>query len=251
MVKRRSMVVGLGALATGSGAVFSSAAFSSSVNSAADMRVVVGEGLGNNLRVSAGNIFRDNDGDFQSANPTSDAVKTAHDISDTTFFASNKLEDLEVADLPAAGANNMYNEDLSLAVATAVGETAEIGNGGFQDKGFIQIENNTPDDHDIQIGFNEFGDEVNGPVTKEEVRQIYEFYDINGNKISEKPNGAFENSVTVTSGSVEQIYLEVDTEDGDLYDAVMDATGVEDSPFTEDQDTVDLVDSIQVGVTED
>ena len=52
MVKRRSMVVGLGALATGSGAVFSSAAFASSVSPSADMRVVVGQNFGNNLRVT-------------------------------------------------------------------------------------------------------------------------------------------------------------------------------------------------------
>jgi len=256
MVKRRSMVVGLGALATGSGAVFSSAAFASSVSPSADMRVVVGQNFGNNLRVDAGDIFRQNNGDFNPGSG-SDAVETVHNItgSRTEFFGSDELADLEVDDLPAAGANNddFYNDQLSLAVATAVGETAVIGNDSDGDVGFIQIENNTPDDHDIQIEFNSFGEDVgtaNNEVTAGQVRQIYEFYDSGGNQISENGSGNIPYSITVASGSTEQIYLVVDTESTTLYNAVMEATNTDDSQFTTEQDTVDLVDSIRVGVDE-
>ena len=251
---RRKMVLGIGALATGSGAAFSSAAFQSSVNPAADMRVVVGQQFGNNLRVDAGNIFRQNDGTFNPGSGTN-ADNTVYDItgSNTEFFSGNQLSDLDVADLPAAGANDdrFYNEDLSLAVATAVGETAVIGDGGSNDVGFIQVENNTPDDHSVQIEFEEFGSDVtSGPVDEAQVRGIYTFYDSDRSQISESPNGNIPESVTVESGTIEQIYLVVDTETENLYNAVIDATNTDDSPFTAEQDTVNLVNQIRVGVTE-
>jgi hypothetical protein len=223
------------------------------------MRVVVGQNFGNNLRVDAGNIFRQNNGDFNPGSG-SDAVETVHNItgSRTEFFGSDELADLEVDDLPAAGANNddFYNDQLSLAVATAVGETAVIGNGNDRDFGFIQIENNTPDDHDIQIEFDSFGEDVGNAsdeVSAGRVRQIYEFYDSGANQISEDRSGDIpnNNSVTVTSGSTEQIYLVVDTDTDVLYEAVMEATNTNDSQFTTEQDTVDLVDSIRVGVDEE
>ena len=250
---RRKAVLGLGALATGSGAVFSSAAFASSVSPSADMRVVVGQDFSNNLRVEAGDIFRNSDGNFYPPSG-SNAVNTVHDIGSTSFFSSNELDDLEVADLPAAGANDGYNDGLSLAVATAVGETAEIGNYGTDDDGFIQVENNTPDDHDIQIEFDSFGEDVgtaSDEVTPDQVRQIYKFYDSSGNPISTNKDGDIPYSITVASGTTEQIYLEVDTDSNDLYGAVMDATSTNDSQFTTNQDTVDLVDTISVGVNEE
>jgi hypothetical protein len=254
-LNRRKTVLGLGAMATGSGAVFSSAAFASTVSPSADMRVVVGQEFSNNLRVEAGDIFRSNNGDFDAASGSS-AVKTVHNIDSTSFFSSNELEDLEVADLPAAGANDKNNEDLSLAVATAVGETATIGDGGSNDVGFIQIENNTPDEHDIQIEFASFGEDVGSAnasdkVTADQVRKIYKFYDSGGEQISRNGFGNIPNSLPVSSGSTEQIYLKVDTETGDLYDEVMSAANAEDSQFTDEQDTVDLVDSIRVGVDEE
>ena len=248
---RRKTVLGLGALATGSGAVFSSAAFASTVSPSADMRVVVGQEFSNNLRVEAGDIFRNSNGNFYPSSGSS-TVKTVHDIGSTTFFSSNELDDLEVADLPAAGANDENNEGLSLAVATAVGETATIGDGASGDVGFIQIENNTPDNHDIQIKFDDFGDDVtDDSVTERRVRQIYKFYDSYDNQISEDGSGSIPNSITVSSGTTEQIYLKVDTETKVLYDEVMEATSTNDSPFTTEQDTVDLVDSIRVGVDEE
>ena len=249
---RRKTLLGMGALATGSGAVFSSAAFQSSVNPAADMRVVVGQEFGNNLRVRAGNIFRDASDDFNPATG-SNAVKTVHNINSTSFFSNNELDNLEVADLPAAGANNEDNDDLRLAIATAVGETATIGNYNTDDFGFIQVENNTPDDHDIHIEFDSFGDDVGSAsdqVTENQVRQIYKFYDSGENQISTNISGSIINSITVSSGDTEQIYLEVDTETNSLYNAVIGATNIEDSPFTAEQDTVNLVDQIRVGVTE-
>ena len=254
MVKRRSMVVGLGALATGSGAIFSSAAFASTVSPSADMRVVVGQDFGNNLRVEAGDIFRLPNGNFAPSSDSS-AVKTVHDTSSTNFFGgNNELDDLEVDDLPAAGANDEYNNALSLAVATAVGETATIGNDNAGNVGFIQIENNTPDEHDIQIEFDSFGEDVgnaSGKVTKEQVREIYKFYDSGGEQISKNGFGNIPNSLPVGSGTTEQIYLEVDTDSTDLYNAVMSATSTNDSQFTEEQDTVDLVENIRVGVDEE
>lgn len=64
-LSRRSVVVGLGLLATGSGAAFTSAAFNDSTNSNGDIRVVAGDGL----VVEAGNAFN-SDGTVNQTDPS-------------------------------------------------------------------------------------------------------------------------------------------------------------------------------------
>ena len=70
MPKRRSMILGLGALAMGSGTAFTSAAFENSVDAGADMRVIVDE----RLIVRAGGLFDD-----LSAGEHSSLVKESQD----------------------------------------------------------------------------------------------------------------------------------------------------------------------------
>ena len=260
---RRKTVIGLGLLATGSGATFTSAAFASQVSPASDMRVVVGQEFSNSLRVEAGDIFRDGSGSF--TENLSDAVKTTKrlDTGGTSFFTSdderNPLDTINVDDLPAAGANDGTNGGLGLAVATKVGEDETIGDGGSGDNGFIQVVNNTPDDHKIGIRFAEFGEDVSTPGRDRDVsrQQVFDTYQFKSARTNQRisSNGFADgeqnipNQLTIESGTTEQIYLEVDTKEHS--DAILDATEVADSPFTNEQDTVDLVDSIRVGTTEE
>jgi hypothetical protein len=259
---RRKTVIGLGLLATGSGATFTQAAFASDVTPASDLRVVTGQGLDESLRVEAGDIFRQDNGDFNAGSGSDDI--TTLNLDSNSFFTpstgdpdTNALDDLTVDDLPAAGANDEFNEDLRLALATKIGENPSIGNYGANgngETGFIQINNNTPDDHDIAVRFDVFGEDVtDGPVSDDEVTEIYQFYTPNGDLISPdniRPDNTQEvpNTLTVPSGEISQIWLRVNTEDN--YDSIADAANVEDSPFVQGQDTVDLVNSIKVGVEE-
>lgn len=116
MVKRRSMVIGLGALATGSGAVFSSAAFANSAASSADLRVVVEESLN----------FRPN----PDAAEDNDNVLGPDDLGDDGgFFDGNDLDDSEDGafadnDPPLAATNGEANEDLELSAVAGLGDVA-------------------------------------------------------------------------------------------------------------------------------
>jgi hypothetical protein len=263
MVKRRSMVVGLGALATGSGAVFSSAAFSNSVTPSSDMRVVVDE----DLTVEPGILFRDGpdpDDDFAPLSSNTPYDSTVRNGNDSPLFGGNDgLNDINVEDLPAASANNEEDGALNLEVAVALDvDGGQIGNGP---NGLIQINNDSVDDRDVAIRFSEFGSDVadsgsagSDEVTEEQVVETYEFYDSSDTQISTdggtaNSNGILDdtqnvpNTVTVGAGETEQIHLAYHTDTH--AQAIQDATDFDADPFSESQDTVNLVNEIEIGVT--
>lgn len=80
-MKRRSALIGLGSLAFGSGAVFSSATFTNSVGPSSDMRVVVAE----DLEVRAGQAFND-DGIINTSNGDITPSNYVEYASNTDFF---------------------------------------------------------------------------------------------------------------------------------------------------------------------
>ena len=265
MVKRRSMVVGLGALATGSGAVFSSAAFANSVTPSSDMRVVVDE----DLTVEPGVIFRDGSSASASFDPSSSNTPGSTSVYNSNAYSlfgdndSDGLADISVDNLPAASANNADDGSLSLEIAVALDVDDTIGNG---QNGLIQVNNDTVDSHDIAIRFSSFGSDVpdsgspgSSDVTQGQVVETYQFYDSDGNRISPgigQANGngilpdpqKVPNTVTVDAGSTEQIYLDYDT--ATHAKDIQDAADLGDNPFNESQDTVNLVDEIEVGIEE-
>lgn len=138
MVKRRSMVIGLGALATGSGAVFSSAAFANSAASSADLRVVVEESLN----------FRPN----PDAAEDNDNVLGPDDLGDDGgFFDGNDLDDSEEGafadnDPPLAATNGEANEDLELSAVAGLGDVATF------EELFI-LENNSTETVNVGIAY--------------------------------------------------------------------------------------------------
>jgi len=266
---RRKMILGMGALATGSGAAFSSAAFQSSVNPAADMRVVVD----GDLIVEAGAAFRNSDGGYQS------------NIADGEFYGVNQNEFFSTAnpsqggadslgsgfstdDLPIASVNGDQNEALSIKTAVK-NDTSHT----FEE--LLQVRNEGTEPVDVGVKFEEFGVDTDGrmsgkggDVDEANVVKAYEFKagsnPNNENPISynqevtedEVPDTAAQtvnNVVTVSPGETEQISLEIDLTvniTDEISEQIEDAADIGDS-FTggenETEDTVQLIDSIRVG----
>ncbi|WP_434522740.1 hypothetical protein [Halorubrum sp. AS12] len=271
MVKRRSMVVGLGALATGSGAVFSSASFSNSVASSSDMRVVVEE----QLAVEPGIIFRDGSNATDSFDPDSSTPPgstSVYDKSSDDLFGGNDSDGLSAIspdDVPAAAANNSENGNLELQVAVLLDVNGEIGEDTV---GLIQVNNETNESHDVAIRFSEFGNDVDSSsgepaadaLSEKQVVETYKFYDSSGNQISpdgssadatsgvlDSPDGTspsqtVANTVNVSAGATEQIHLDYDTVTHS--DDIAAAADISGNPFNGSKDTVNLVDKLKVGV---
>jgi hypothetical protein len=132
------MVIGLGALATGSGAMFSSAAFANSAASSADLRVVVEESLN----------FRPN----PDAAENNDNVLGPDDLGDDGgFFDGNDLDDSEEGafadnDPPLAATNGEANEDLELSAVAGLGDVATF------EELFI-LENNSTETVNVGIAY--------------------------------------------------------------------------------------------------
>ncbi|GAB7010230.1 hypothetical protein [Halorubrum trueperi] len=136
------MIVGLGALATGSGAVFSSATLSNTATSDSTMEVYTA----GNLSVSRGSS------DWNS------------DYADTIDNPS---------DLPAAYVSgNTTNSDLSVKVATQ--NTSSSKTLGY----LLKVSNTSGSTVNVGVGFDSFGDEVgteSETISQSDVVDAYEF----------------------------------------------------------------------------
>lgn len=255
---RRKTVLGMGLLASGSGAALTSAAFSNNVSPSSDMRVAVGE----QLIVEPGILFRDGNSPDDTFDPS--AVGTGpnqENLSDNGngngIFGGNNnsgLENISYDDVPAASANDDMNDNLSLEVATRLDADDVIGNA--QD-GFIQIRNDTSTDQDVAIRFDAFGPDTdgalssnNGDVSESDVVDIYKFRNSSNEKISSNDVGAtvsdqtVANTVTVTAGTVEQVYLDYNTS---IAESNIKTAATSGSPFNNQTGTTDLVDTLSVG----
>jgi hypothetical protein len=155
---RRKTLVGLGALATSSGAIFSSAAFSNAVNPSSDMRVVVEEDA--NLLVEPGISFRTGSNPADSYDTTLDptsgkfAVDSNNDFFDTGSPSTGGTDglgaDIGLDDLPVAFVSNDTNGDISIQVAAPLGTVST-----FED--MLQVTNNTGSSVNVGIKFSAFG----------------------------------------------------------------------------------------------
>ena len=262
-LSRRKTVIGMGMLAAGSGAAFSSAAFNNSVSPSSDMRVVVEE----QLIVEPGIMFRDGsnaddtfDPSTVGTGPNSENLYDNDGIggSGTEIFGGNNddgLADITFDDVPAASANDDSNDNLSLEVATLLEVDDQIGSSS---EGFIQIRNDTSESQTVAIRFEEFGpgtggsqDSKGGAVSESDVVSIYEFYDSSDSKISSVDTGSavadqtVAGTVTISPGNVEQVYLDYDTTIST--NDIKSAAGIGGNPFDDQQGTADLVDMLRVG----
>jgi hypothetical protein len=284
---RRSALAGISALAFGSGVTSTIAAFNSAISGAADMRVVVADGL----EVRAGQAFND-DGSINTANGNITPSNYVEYATNSTFFDLSSdpepqgLVDIDSDDLPVATVNRRdenVNEDVKIQVATSIDTTSvtfhdilEIKNNGTSPVNVgISYDRNTQTDSvtdttaNPDSSFNQYGDDVNvagntgTEITDATVQHIYQFTvpDPNSNQpniISPSLNSTGDEPTevqTIGPGGKIQLSLSVDISDivtvlgnVDVQSQIEDAATLSGSPFQEKRDTVDLLDGITVGI---
>lgn len=162
-MKRRSMVLGIGALATGSGTVFSSAALSNTaVNNSGNLEVLsVG-----NLNAFGGS---DPDGNLDYADDNVDSISNPSDLPAAYVNGSTQGADLEV----------------SVVTRNSSGNTDTFEN-------LLRVANNGTTDVNVGIGFDSFGGDVGSDdtISKAEVKNAYEFKSNPGESTSGVPGSS-------------------------------------------------------------
>ena len=268
MVKRRTTVLGLGALAMGSGAAFTSAAFQNSVDADADMRVVVDQQLiaraGEKFDgLSVGDATTEN-GTFIAKVSAEPNTPTPTDIlfEDETINGYTSVTDDSSSDripTPAAVVNDGENGDFAFAIATDINDDVTYDD-------LIEVENQSEETADVGITFAGFGadaSDVGGGGEEAVATEIYRFEadDDGTTQISTDDSGWISSAdqepadrLDVSTGDTEQIDLINNTgggsgvSPGDIRQAfVPDGTPT----FSETFGDADLVDTIEIGVGED
>lgn len=224
MVKRRSMVVGLGALATGSGAVFSGAAFQSSTRPESDFRVLVEQ----NLEFGA-NPNLPLDEDYYTTNPDFFNDDGTLDESDGGAFEdggdnSSTGEDGGTRDPDGDGRFEGFERSTPLAYVDGANDeltvktVVDVGTEHTFDRMF-QLQNNTETAIEFGIAYDrnnvgsvsddgqngQYGvdidtgddDDVDSPLTPLEAQRIYQFQ-VNGPEST--PTGVDDRLISPESG---------------------------------------------------
>ena len=269
-MRRRTMLAGLGMLATGSGTVVSSAALASSTPTAGDFRVITA----GQLAVRAGDAFND---DGSVADGYENRFIQYESSDGGMFFQSGDgLNQIGVEDIPVATVNARdENINTDLKIETAISISNERNQFRFPD--ILEIENTTAEDHEIGIGYrdaDQYGDAVDEEstnyeedVTRNLVQHIYQFRsegsdpDSKDNRISPDPgdDGDFPNTddqgnwQLVESGQTVQIDLQIDLTNwddplrinADTKEILRDKA--DENPFERTINTVDLLDGITIG----
>jgi hypothetical protein len=249
------MVIGLGALASGSGAVFSSATFQNSVDSDADFRIVSQPGL----TLRRGDAF--SSGYSWAYGPNSDNEESADFIDAGSGI---DFSTLKPSDLPVAWANEQ--EDGSLVVQLArqnnssdvdFNQLIEVENTGQTDEnvgisyagGYAQI-----DDNESTAGWFVNGYSTTNPneeITKADVQEIFTFQ-TSSDETQISPNSTSESDdanayVTLTPGTTVQVDLKT-TLNGEQTSVFASHSGGGD-PFASNPQTgnLQLLEQITVG----
>jgi len=266
MAKRRRVLMGMGALVFGSGAMSVQAGFNNSVSPTGDMRVVVPE----EITVEPGAIFRDGVGDPDGTlNPSGNSPgpngTTLKDQAANSLFGGNDndgLENLSISEVPAVAVNdasNNTNGDLYLEAATGLAVDGQIGTGGTDAEGVIQVRNDTTASKDIAIRYQQFGNDASvnsGDVAETNIVDIFQFRDESGTQISPTDNSSTQTvggTATISPGAVEQIYIDFNTSDSangsnTVESELETAASTGGNPFQGQTDTVNLIDTLEVGV---
>jgi hypothetical protein len=261
---RRKAIVGIGMLATGSGAAFTSAAFNNRVDATGDMRVVAAE----DLTIEPGISFRDGSNagdpydsslDGSSSNFYSGSNNDFFSVSSPTTGGDDDLGgDLGPGDLPAISVSDNVDGNLVIKVATLNSASVHT----FPE--VLQIRNDGDTNKQVSVKYETFGADTQGDmgqggtVNTGEVVDAYSFLDSNTNIISTDYNhfntntisGVTDqkvaNTVTVGAGAVEQVDLEVDL-NSTIVSEIASASNAGGNPFSGDRDTVQLVDTVRFG----
>lgn len=237
MAKRRNVLVGLGALAMGSGALITQASFENHVDlGEADFQVIAAA----DLVVRRGDDGWDN--------------------------SSISFEDIDPQDVPTAAVDSGFNDELNVQVARRNNAAEQA----FSH--LLEVENQDATAHDIAITFEDFGEDVDTTgggsydwstsadsdnIHAGDVAEMFRFEAVSSGGshiawISPDPGDSEpEEEVNVGSGDTVNINLVTDQGSTQVRAVNKKAGGDgDDDPFSgpADADAVDLLDNIRVGV---
>lgn len=218
-MKRRNFVLGLGTIATASGAVaVTAASFAESVEARADFRVAVER----NLTVERGEGFETDNPDFES-----DGID---------------FENIDAEDLPQVYVNDQENDDLEAELAIANDDELSESFDGM-----LQIRNDGSTTETVGIDYVYGTDVTEGDIEEETVTDLFQFQ-IDGELVSpEDPET--QSFVEVEGHDTVEVDLHVEMPEGGAEEIAGEA-GDDGNPFDGATETVDLLDEIDVG-TED
>jgi hypothetical protein len=267
-MRRRGLLVGLWTLASGSGAVVSSAVLSDTVTPAGDFRVIATE----NLDAAAGDAFN-TDGTVNQSNPTADQY-VEYDSNDTFYDGSGGLSDISRSEIPVATVNERQtnlNGDVDIQAAISISNDTDTPI--FED--ILQVENPTNSPQSVGImydreggqigdsGAGQYGSDVtlrtdprNG-LTQHDVQSIFRLQ-IGSTRISPDhttDSDDPDNYVSISANTTRQIDLQIDLtpyDSGGYTDIdpkahVREAADTE-AGFGDTIDTVDMLDRVTLGV---
>lgn len=271
-MKRRTILTALGALATGSGTVATTASLSDTAQSSSSFRVIAPQ----ELVVRAGKAF-ESDGTVRATNgfgPTeSDSNYNYSDyyVANAThgsfFTTDNGLKDISQTEVPVATVNRRdeyINSDVEIQTAISILNELDV----FVFENILEVENKGGEQIDIAIKYeNHYGSDVDvgstnfeQDIVEDDVQHIYKFYlsppQTNRTYISPDPNTTPveepNTSYGIAPGETVQLDLEIDltpwggrTTSVDPKIGIRNATG--NRGFTGGADTVDLLDAIEIG----
>lgn len=246
-LNRRKTIIGMGLLAAGSGAAFSSAAFQNSVTPDADLQVVVEQ----NLEIRPGDGLDDDDNVLGNEGDYQDVIG-----SDEPFGDGDTQPPLAYVD--------GENGDLDLRV------TVPLGSDDVRFEELLEIEGPVHEEVDIGIAYdrfpddeeeNQYGEDItlaDGTLEPDIARNAYSF-ETDGTRISPNNSEAgvgtsetieqeFDrpaNTVSIDPGETVSIDLVVDT-DTDL-EEIRGAASINPNEFGFQRETVQLIDGFTVG----
>lgn len=254
MAKRRGVMLGLGALATGSGAAFASGAFDGNiVDPGADFRI-----LSDALRVQARS-----DSDSNVDYVDLDSGDQFTDFGDSPFDRDG-LPHAEVA-------QNRVNDELSLQVGQETRSSYTFSN-------ILEVINDTSTTYDVGFNYaddvsttenNGYGDNAGSQgspddILFENVNDIFQFTDngegdtAGGTRLSPDPNptdvdntvGQATQTIELAPGQTMAVDLTVDTVDytGDINSVA--ASGENNGPWSDESTFVDLLDTVFIEAVE-
>ena len=230
-LNRRKTVLGLGALATGSGAVFTSASFSGSAEASSDFRVVTEGSL---VVEPNDNVSSASDIAANKSDPSGYLFKNGSSLSSNTSFS-------DVNSGGEAAVNNQTNGGLELAIAVA-DDTDKYFN-------ILQVTNNGNTTESVGATISGYGSDVSsGGITEGQVDSAFEF-DIEDSTGTYQDVDSSSNYEDVGPGDTRGLRIDVDISkinDDDLANESASGGNVFGSSTT--ADTVDLVDTIKIGV---
>ncbi|WP_143420892.1 hypothetical protein [Halorubrum halodurans] len=254
---RRKTLSGLGLLASGSGATFTSAAFSSSTDPNSDLRVVAADGL----VVEAGDAFAD-DGTVTQSPGSHGESYVDFDSKGDFFDGSGGLQDISTADIPVATVNPRdQNTNGDVIVRKAVDfeyDTYEFTN-------ILRLRNTglkTVNDVAFKYegGYGSAVTDQTNNISEQLTQYMYRFLaedrsgrpqiSPNGGNSSEDPAG----QVDISPGEKLNVTLQLDYSSFSTFGVsvdpkqrIRDDTNTSGNPFTQGLDTVQLLQDIVVG----